>query len=609
MWRSWIAALGERAHPRERGAVVDAQHQALVVDDVRRDRARRRRAAASSTCGRYSSPWALSALSRGSASRSACAEKTKMPVLTSRISRSASRGVALALGLDDPLHGAVGVAHDAPVAARVLEHRASPSSRRRRRAAGPSTSSAIASALDERHVAAEDHDRRRPAGAPAPSSAAIAAPTAPPVPFGRSWTASSTPSGSTGSSARAGESTTTTRPAPAAQGGAHRPQHHREPAQLVQHLRRARAHARALAGGEDQDGRGAHGSEMLLSSRADAGAARARRAGGQGLEPRFSGPKPDVLPLDDPPRGHARIIVAPSAGARRRAAAGGSPAHAPVRASARSESSCILPWCSSRSRLSGLRRRAAVLARCRASRAPRSCAVPGGRARRARPRARARRCARTPPTCAAVDAATLCLVNRVRAAHHLRPLRANARTRAASPASQVRHDGRAGTTSPTCGPTRPDAAGAGRARPRYPAHAAAFAVGQNIAWGTGRVRDAANTSSPPGWPRRRTARSSSTARLPRRRRRRDARRCPASLARRPARRDLRDGVRRPPASAERRRIGRRPSRPSARAAGAPRARAPPAAPASEAGPPARGDAEHAHRLQARGSASRGRRSS
>lgn len=24
-------------------------------------------------------------------------------------------------------------------------------------------------------------------------------------------------------------------------------------------------------------------------------------AGGQGLEPRYSGPKPDVLPLDDPP--------------------------------------------------------------------------------------------------------------------------------------------------------------------------------------------------------------------------------------------------------------------------------------------------------------------
>ncbi len=25
------------------------------------------------------------------------------------------------------------------------------------------------------------------------------------------------------------------------------------------------------------------------------------RAGGLGLEPRYSGPKPDVLPLDDPP--------------------------------------------------------------------------------------------------------------------------------------------------------------------------------------------------------------------------------------------------------------------------------------------------------------------
>src|SRR6202035_3339311 len=37
----------------------------------------------------------------------------------------------------------------------------------------------------------------------------------PPVPSGRSWTASSTPSGNTGSSALSGESTTTTLPAPA----------------------------------------------------------------------------------------------------------------------------------------------------------------------------------------------------------------------------------------------------------------------------------------------------------------------------------------------------------------------------------------------------------
>lgn len=33
-------------------------------------------------------------------------------------------------------------------------------------------------------------------------------------------------------------------------------------------------------------------------------------AGGQGLEPRYSGPKPDVLPLDDPPiHGIATVCV------------------------------------------------------------------------------------------------------------------------------------------------------------------------------------------------------------------------------------------------------------------------------------------------------------
>src|SRR5258707_10772221 len=35
-----------------------------------------------------------------------------------------------------------------------------------------------------------------------------------------------------------------------------------------------------------------------------------RKVGGQGLEPRFSGPKPDVLPLDDPPGVRGRIVAA-----------------------------------------------------------------------------------------------------------------------------------------------------------------------------------------------------------------------------------------------------------------------------------------------------------
>src|SRR5262249_535999 len=39
-----------------------------------------------------------------------------------------------------------------------------------------------------------------------------------------------------------------------------------------------------------------------------------RAAGGQGLEPRFSGPKPDVLPLDAPPRGRRQEYRTPPAG-------------------------------------------------------------------------------------------------------------------------------------------------------------------------------------------------------------------------------------------------------------------------------------------------------
>ncbi|MGO9488211.1 MAG: CAP domain-containing protein [Solirubrobacteraceae bacterium] len=90
---------------------------------------------------------------------------------------------------------------------------------------------------------------------------------------------------------------------------------------------------------------------------------------------------------------------------------------------------------------------------------------------------------------AAVEQATLCLVNRVRAAHHLRALRPN-RYLLRVAASQVTTmvswdyfaDVRPGGITPLAlvGVTR------------YPAHADGFAVGQNIAWGTGKDSDAAH---------------------------------------------------------------------------------------------------------------------
>ncbi len=113
---------------------------------------------------------------------------------------------------------------------------------------------------------------------------------------------------------------------------------------------------------------------------------------------------------------------------------------------------------------------------------------------------RAPTCARAPPTRRRVDAATLCLIDRVRAAHHLRPLRSNHELQSG------RH--RARSTSMVRWRLLRRRAPAGQtplalvARHAYPAHAARLSVGQNIAWGTGPTRPrpsivAAWMASPP----------------------------------------------------------------------------------------------------------------
>jgi uncharacterized protein YkwD len=82
----------------------------------------------------------------------------------------------------------------------------------------------------------------------------------------------------------------------------------------------------------------------------------------------------------------------------------------------------------------------------------------------------------------AVDAATLCLVNRVRAAHHLRSLRANPELGHVA-SGQVSHMMRMdyfADIRPT-GQTPLSLVSA----TRYPIHALSVSVGQNIAWGTG----------------------------------------------------------------------------------------------------------------------------
>jgi uncharacterized protein YkwD len=83
---------------------------------------------------------------------------------------------------------------------------------------------------------------------------------------------------------------------------------------------------------------------------------------------------------------------------------------------------------------------------------------------------------------AAIDQATLCLVNAIREAHHLHPLRANdalRRVAASQVTTMIRWDYFA-DVRPT-GQTPLSLVGVSR----YPAHSAGFAVGQNIAWGSG----------------------------------------------------------------------------------------------------------------------------
>ncbi len=82
---------------------------------------------------------------------------------------------------------------------------------------------------------------------------------------------------------------------------------------------------------------------------------------------------------------------------------------------------------------------------------------------------------------AAVDAATLCLVDAVRAANHLHALRPNgqlAKVASSQVATMIRWD-YFSDVRPT-GQTPMSLVGV----THYPAHTAGFAVGQNIAWGT-----------------------------------------------------------------------------------------------------------------------------
>ncbi len=160
-------------------------------------------------------------------------------------------GVARLLGLHDARHRPVGIAHDASVAAGIVEHR------RGHRDRGPAARVSfdqVADRLsaDQGDVAAEDHDGR--IGVDLLGGRAHGAAGA--VGLGLHGQLDSV--GQDCRERAGGRVHHDDALGAGGQSRAHRPQHHRNAAQVVQHLGRGRAHARALPGGKDQDGGGGH---------------------------------------------------------------------------------------------------------------------------------------------------------------------------------------------------------------------------------------------------------------------------------------------------------------------------------------------------------------
>ena len=336
-----------------------------------------------------------------------------------------------------------------------------------------------------------------------------------------------------------------TRSAPGLERRAHRPQHHRQAAQLVQHLRRARAHARALARGEDQDGGSAHRRDASPLPRWRSRLRPRRRAavtGGQGLEPRFSGPKPDVLPLDDPPRGPTWSAREPAAARARR--------RVDLRRAAQTLQRCRKGPRTSASMPALLRGRRLIdahspaLRRPLAARRARCCIGPATARRRLRRGAADARPARPADEPRPIDAPpTLCLIDQV----------ARRRIACARCARTAPCQGVAGAQVARHGPLRlllrraplrADAAGAHRHAP-YAAHARTSSSARTSAGAPARRRHARAASSPPGWRSPPHREIILDARLPRRRRRRHRRRARRFLGTARARRHLRDRVRAP----------------------------------------------------------------
>ncbi len=110
---------------RQRHPVVDAEHQAHILEHDATATGSPPALRRSSTCGRYSSPWALSALRRAQRlPQRHPPGRHRCPCSPRRISRSSGVASPSLLGLHDPLDRSARIAHHPPIAARIVEHRA-----------------------------------------------------------------------------------------------------------------------------------------------------------------------------------------------------------------------------------------------------------------------------------------------------------------------------------------------------------------------------------------------------------------------------------------------------------------------------------------------------
>ena len=239
------AGLGERAHAREVGAVVDAEQQRGVVDRMGGDAVEQleRRGQVELALG------VVGGQAREGVPQGGAVEGVDAGVDLAD-GELLGRRVAWHLGLHHALHGPVLAAHDAPVARRVVElHRGDG----RLRIGGRVSLDEVGERLggDQRNVAVEDeHGRVAQVRGRGLHGAAG------PVGLGLDRELHAVGQVALERPLRPVDDHDLARPGGQRRG--HRPRDHGLPAEVVQDLGRARAHAGALAGGEDDDGRCDH---------------------------------------------------------------------------------------------------------------------------------------------------------------------------------------------------------------------------------------------------------------------------------------------------------------------------------------------------------------